>query len=164
MARIRTYRDGDAAVFESLNREWIERCFALEEPDRAAFRDPHGEIIAGGGQIFFAVEANRVLGTCAVLRHSEKEFELAKMAVTPPARGRGLGNMLIESAIAFARGQGAVSLMLLSNRRLEAALRLYAKHGFREEPLGDVREYSRVDIRMELRLRPPDPPARETKA
>jgi len=164
MATIRTYRGGDAPLFESLNREWIERHFALEEPDRAVFRDPHGEIIAKGGQIFLAVEADRVLGTCAVLRHSDEMFELAKMAVAPPARGRGVGGMLAESAIAFARERGAASLMLLSSRRLDVALRLYAKHGFREVPIGNAQEYSRADIRMELRLQHSGPPAPETKA
>src|SRR5689334_18962742 len=69
MAEVNTYRDAWRGEFERLNREWIETWFVLEEADLATFRDPVAKIIRPGGQIFFVVEGDKVLGTCAVVRH-----------------------------------------------------------------------------------------------
>ena len=142
------------ADFEALNRQWIEQHFAVEEPDRAVFADPFGTIVAPGGQVFFVVAEGRALGTCAIIRHSSKPvFELAKMAVDPEARGRGYGDRLVEAAVDFARRAGARTLMLISNSGLEPALRLYAKHGFRQVPLQQGSHgYARADVQMELDL------------
>ena len=141
------------ADFERLNREWIERWFALEEEDRKVFEDPSGRIVEPGGQIFFVVDEGGVRGTCAVIRHDAETLELAKMAVDPSARGRGYGDRLVEAAIALAREVGARRLMLVSNTRLGPALALYRKHGFRDVPLDPANGYSRADIQMELSIR-----------
>ena len=93
-----------------------------------------------------------MFGTCAVIRCNSKLYELAKMAVSPTARGRGYGDLLVERAIEFARAEGAETVMLLSNSRLEPALRLYKKHGFRYVPVSTPHHYSRVDVQMELSL------------
>ena len=142
-----------AGRFAELNREWIERYFVLEENDRALFADPHAAIIAPGGQIFFVIVDADVVGTCAVIRHSEKVHELAKMAGSPQARGQGYGSLLIEAAITFSRDAEAEVLMLVSNSRLEPALRLYTKHGFRPVPVQGDHGYARVDVQMERDLR-----------
>ncbi|MBA3555469.1 MAG: GNAT family N-acetyltransferase, partial [Gemmatimonadales bacterium] len=138
--------------FERLNREWIERHFVLEPPDLEVFRDPEGQIIAPGGQIFFVVDDEGVRGTCAVLPQGGDSFELAKMAVEPAARGRGYGDLLMRAAIAFARQAGARRLTLVSNTALESAIRLYKKYGFVAVPIHTGHGYGRVDIQMELEL------------
>ncbi len=141
-----------AKHFESLNREWIEEYFVIEEADRVIFADPFKEIVEPGGQVFFVVADRSVVGTCAVIKISEHVFELAKMAVSASARGRGYGDLLIKSAIDFAREAGAEKIFLLSNTRLKPAIALYEKHGFRSVPITDAHDYSRVDIQMELKL------------
>jgi len=152
MARVVTYSDDLRPHFERLNREWIESYFELEEADREVFRDPAAAIVAPGGQIFFVLEGDAVVGTCALAPHGAGELELAKMAVDPSAQGRGYGDLLMGAAVDFARGMGARRIVLESNTRLGRALRLYAKHGFREVPLDPDGRYARVDIMMELRL------------
>ena len=142
-----------AEHFESLNRDWIEKYFVIEEADLTVFRDPFKEIVATGGEIFFAVSEGTVLGTCAVIRLNDRTYELAKMAVRAEARGHGYGDLLIESAIRFAEEAGAERLILLSNTRLQPAIRLYEKHGFKSVPITDAHDYTRVDIQMELKLR-----------
>jgi putative acetyltransferase len=142
-----------APAFAALNREWIERYFVIEGADLAIFKDPFAAIVKPGGQIFFAILGDEVLGTCAVIRQDSRVYELAKMAVSPFAQGRGLGSRLIKAAISFARTAGAETLMLLSNSRLEPALRLYEKSGFRYAPVSHAHDYSRVDVQMELNLR-----------
>jgi putative acetyltransferase len=150
-----TYREEWRGVFERLNREWIETWFTLEEADRETFRDPVGQILTPGGQIFFVVEGEDVLGTCAVLPHEPGEYEIAKMAVSPVARGRGYGDLLMEAAIAFARSVGARRVVIVSNTRLGPAIRLYEKHGFVRVPLEADQRYVRADIKLELGLESP---------
>jgi putative acetyltransferase len=146
------YREDLRAAFEQLNRDWIETYFVLEDADRAVFADPAGAIIDPGGQIFFVAEGDTVLGTCAVLRHSPSECEIAKMAVAPSARGRGLGDLLMEAAVDFARQIGARRVAIVSNTVLAPALRLYRKHGFVEVPLESDGRYQRANIRLEREL------------
>ena len=141
-----------APHFEALNREWIEQFFAIEQADLDVFRDPCGRIVAPGGQIFFVLNDRIVVGTCAVVRHANDVYELAKMAVTRRAQGLGLGNLLITTAIEFARQAGAQKLILLTNSRLEPALHLYEKYGFKRVPIKSAQEYSRADVEMELLL------------
>ena len=147
-----TYREELRAAFERLNREWIESYFVLEEADRAIFADPAKAVLAPGGQIFFVVEGDAVLGTCAVLRHDAGEVEIAKMAVASSARGRGLGDMLMEASIDFARKAGASKVSIVSNTVLAPAIRLYRKHGFIEVPLESDGRYQRANIRLERQL------------
>lgn len=146
------YRDEFRADFERLNREWIEQFFVVEEADREVFNDPYGKIVVPGGQVFFALEDGEVKGTCAVLRHSGATYELAKMAVTASARGRAFGDLLMRAVIDFARGAAGKELVLSSNRKLRAAVRLYEKYGFQSIPLISDDRYTRVDIMMRLSL------------
>jgi putative acetyltransferase len=149
MADVVTYRDQWRGEFERLNREWIESYFTLEDADRDTFRDPVGRIVAPGGQIFFVVEGERVLATCAVIRHRATVHEIAKMAVSPEARGRGYGDCLMEAALAFSRAAGADRVVIVSNTRLGPAIRLYQKHGFVQVPLDPDQRYLRADIQLE---------------
>ncbi|HEX2249498.1 MAG TPA: GNAT family N-acetyltransferase [Gemmatimonadales bacterium] len=146
------YREEFRAAFEQLNREWIERYFALEDADRELFSDPEAAIIATGGQIFFVLEDGQVQGTCAVLRHDADECEIAKMAVAEAARGRGFGDLLMRAAIRFAAATGARRVVIVSNTVLEPAIRLYQKHGFVPVPLVADPRYRRANIRLELDL------------
>lgn len=148
------YRDEFREAFEQLNRDWIEAYFVLEDPDREVFSDPRNKILAPGGQIFFVLEEGQVQGTCAVIRHTKDEYEIAKMAVASTARGRGFGDLLMQAAIAFATSARARVLIIVSNTVLEPAIRLYQKHGFVRVPLTPDERYQRANIRLE-RVIPP---------
>lgn len=140
--------------FESLNREWIEQYFEIEDQDLHIFSDPLKNVVEPGGQIFFVIDEGKVVGTCALILIGETEFELGKMAVTKSAQGRGYGDLLLTSAIEFARQAGAKKIMLLSNTQLQPAIKLYEKHGFKSVPIKPEHAYARTDIEMELELRP----------
>lgn len=147
-----TWRRELAADFARLNRAWLELYFTVEPLDEEYLSDPEGHIIAPGGEIFFALDGDAVIGTCAMIPRGEAEFELAKLAVTPAAQGRGIGQRLVESAIAFARGRGAKRVVLVSNSGLGAALRLYERLGFEHGPVPDPRPYVDADVFMVLAL------------
>jgi putative acetyltransferase len=151
-ATVVSYREEFRDAFERLNRDWIERYFVLEDADREAFANPAAAILAPGGQIFFVLEGETVQGTCAVLRHDGNTFELAKMAVAPTARGRGYGDLLLETAVRFAAEAGAQRVIIVSNTVLEPAIRLYQKHGFVRVPLMQDGRYRRANIRLERYL------------
>jgi putative acetyltransferase len=136
--------------FKRLNLAWIERYFTVEPHDLEQLNHPEA-CVESGGMIFFARTEGDIVGTCALIRAKEGEFELAKMAVTPEVQGRGIGKKLGEVAIAWAKENGATRICLESNRRLETAIRLYERLGFREIPLGDT-PYQRCDIKMEIDL------------
>jgi GNAT superfamily N-acetyltransferase len=146
------FRSEFAHHFETLNREWIEQYFEIEDADLAVFADPFKEIVEPGGQIFFVIANGQAVGTCAAVRLNAHVFELAKMAVSSEARGRGYGDLLIQSVIDFAKQAGAERLILLSNTLLKPAIALYKKHGFKSVPITDAEDYKRVDIQMELIL------------
>lgn len=153
------YREELRAAFEQLNREWIEAYFALEPADREVLGDPRGKILDRGGQVFYVLEGGEVQGTCAVLRHSADECEIAKMAVAPAARGRGFGDLLMHACVAFAEQIGSRRIAVISNTTLEPAIRLYRKHGFVQVPLAADPRYRRANIRLELDLEPRAPAA-----
>ena len=148
------FRDELQNIFEQLNREWIESYFTLEPADREILGDPREKIVAAGGEVFFVLEEGVVKGTCAIIRHSAEEYEIAKMAVAAGARRRGLGGLLMEACIVFARRAGAHRVSIVSNTVLEPALRLYRKHGFLQVPLAKDPRYERANIRLELELGP----------
>lgn len=60
-------------------------------------------------------------------------------AVSPTVRGRGIGTALVDAAIASARSSGARAIALHTAACMEAAMRLYERHGFRRAPEHDYR-------------------------
>jgi putative acetyltransferase len=149
--RLVPYAPEHRAAFRDLNVEWIVAHFELEAEDRRVLDDPEGEILARGGAILFALDGDTPVGTGALIPTGPHEFELAKMAVTARARGRGIGRALCLALLALARERGAERVELLSQTTLAAAVNLYRSLGFEEVPLGAV-PYRRSNIRMVLRL------------
>ncbi len=148
--RIVPYRADYAEAFDRLNRAWLEAYFTVEPLDEVYLQDPEGTVVRPGGEIFFALEGDRVLGTCAAIPQEDGSFELAKLAVDPAAQGRGLGRRLAEAVIAFAAHRGATRLFLLSSTRLHPALRLYQSLGFQRRPFPGPPAYVDADVYMEL--------------
>ena len=139
-------------AFVELNRQWIEHYFKIEPMDMKQLEQPYESILAPGGEIFFILENERAIGTCAMVPNAKDSYELAKMAVAPESRGRGLGDILMKVAIAWARAKNAQTITILSNTVLIPAIELYKKHGFETIHLGPHPDYSRCNIEMLLKL------------
>jgi len=139
-------------AFFFLNREWIEERWELEKIDYDILKNPEASITEVGGEIFFALVSGAPVGTCAMIPHGPRTYELAKMAVTKTARGKGCGHRLMDEAIQWARSRNAIKVVLCSNRKLASAIHLYGKYGFVEAPGAENYGYDRVDIAMELLL------------
>ena len=146
------FRPDLAPAFAELNRAWIERFFRLEEADVHLLSRPEASIIATGGQIFFALDRERAVGTAAAIRVAPATFELGKMAVSPSHQGQGLGERLGRAVIEFARAEGALLVCLETNSALANAIRLYERLGFVHAIRPTPSEYARADVYMELHL------------
>jgi DNA-binding MarR family transcriptional regulator/N-acetylglutamate synthase-like GNAT family acetyltransferase len=131
---IRDFDDRLAEDFYRINVEWIEEMFALEENDVAILSRPRELIVDRGGVVLFAETPDLgVVGTCALMKMGEGCFELTKMAVLKAARGRKVGEVLLEQALARARTMGVARLYLLTNAKCAAAIHLYEKLGFEHD-------------------------------
>jgi GNAT superfamily N-acetyltransferase len=148
------WRREHAAAFRRLNLDWIERLFKVEEPDLEVLDDPEGAIIAPGGMIFMALDGAAAVGTVAMIRGEDGRCELAKMAVATTHQRRGIGELLGNAGTAWARGQGFRCVFLETNSRLDNAIRLYERLGFRHAPWPHRSGYTRGDVYMELDLDP----------
>lgn len=140
-------------VFKRLNIMWINSHWSLEPHDLEVLGDPDGSILAKGGFILVALMDGKPMGVVAMCRMDGNpyDFELAKLAVDPGARGNGLGEMICRSALERAATLGARKIFLESNTLLKPAIRIYRKLGFKE--LTDYHPaYQRGDIQMELIL------------
>ena len=151
---VRPFAPGDALAFHGLNMAWVTAFFHVEAKDEAALSDPEGSILAPGGHILLADVDTVTVGCVALLPMPGGEYEVAKMAVAPAAQGRGVGRLLLEAALAWARARGAKRLYLESNARLTPALRLYESVGFQHLPPNrrPISPYARADVFMELVL------------
>lgn len=146
--RLLDYHTGLRPHFERLNREWIERFFAIEPHDLLYFADPEATILRPGGDIVFADLDGEIVGTCSLVKEGES-FELVKLAVTEQAKGRGIGEALTVEILRRAEKKGARSVTLTTNSRLGAAVRLYERLGFVITARGQHAKYKRVDLVME---------------
>jgi putative acetyltransferase len=151
---IRHFRPGDEAAFRRLNEEWIARYFKIEPKDEHTFADPQSTILDRGGKILFAVVGNECVGCVALIRIADREFEVAKMAVTPSHQGSGIGRMLLRAAIDAAKDAGATRLYIETNHTLTPAIRLYQSLGFKHLDPARVTPspYARADVFMEMFL------------
>ncbi|KPL02429.1 MAG: hypothetical protein AMJ90_05820 [candidate division Zixibacteria bacterium SM23_73_2] len=141
--------------FKSLNLEWLQKYFKVEDEDQIFLSDPYGIIIKSGGSVIFARLDGKIVGTTALLKHDKQTFELTKMAVTKKAQGRQVGRKLTLAAIERAKTKGAKRLVLLTSPKLTAAYNLYRSLGF-EEVSGSqpwATSYIRGGIPMSLKLK-----------
>jgi ribosomal protein S18 acetylase RimI-like enzyme/Mn-dependent DtxR family transcriptional regulator len=145
------YQPSLAKYFKGLNIEWINTHFTVEEHDLEQLNHPEEHIMNDGGEILFIQLNDEIVGTCALIKTGEAEYELAKMAVSPRYQGRQLGKKLMDAAIAKATELKASRVWLGSNTKLTAAINLYKKTGFKEIPIGAT-PYARANVKMEMYL------------
>ena len=136
------------AVVALIGRVFAEYLFvyvpAEEVPDvlelERHYAAPHGA--------FWVVRENdRVIGSVGVERLDATTAELHRLYVDAHARGRGLGQALVDAVFGWCRSEGLTRLVLWSDTRFAHAHALYERMGFRrtgERTMSDVnqsREY-----------------------
>ena len=137
--------------FYELNKSWIEEFWILEASDLKDLLKPQESIIDLGGEVFFALLNNLVVGTAAMIPFPNSKIELAKITVQKEYRGKGLSKILLKRCINYAKVSKAKEIFLISNSRLISARKLYDKFGFIEVDL-DSNKYKRGNYKMVLSL------------
>ena len=140
-----------SSIFYELNKLWIEESWLLEKSDKFDLLNPKESIIDKGGEIFFALIDGNVIGTVAMIRSSDRIYELAKMTVDINYRGNGVANKLMDQCLNYAMNNNAQQIYLITNDTLVIARNLYDKYGFKEVKL-DSDKYLRGNVKMVLNL------------
>lgn len=141
-----------ATYFTQLNIAWLEKYFVVEPIDHEMLYNPQKYIIDKGGFIYFAKIGDEIAGTFALIRISENIYELSKMAVDEKFQGKKIGNKMLEFCLQEGKRLAAEKIILYSNTKLEPAIHLYKKFGFKEVAFDDS-EYERANIKMEINIK-----------
>lgn len=146
------FNESLAHHFESINQQWIDDMFVLEDIDKQVLQNPKQHIIDKGGKIWFAEHPHHgVVGACALLNKGEGAYELTKMGVRSDIRGLKIGEKLLLHVIAQAMKMEVALLFLLTNAKCEAAIHLYEKNGFQHDKATMQRfgkSYQRCNVAM----------------
>jgi len=152
---IRRFSDDLAPDFYRINAQWIEDMYTLEPTDVDVLTHPRERLIEPGGDILFVEDPKLgIIGTCALQKTGERQFELTKMGVVPEARGRKAGEFLLHATIERAFALGCDRLYLLSNAKGAAGVHLYEKAGFvHDEGIMEEfgKRYARCNVAMVYR-------------
>jgi ribosomal-protein-alanine N-acetyltransferase len=124
----------DPAYGEAWNRRQVADALTLPSTHALVVDAAGAPIPSGAGDV--PEPAGFVLS-----RHVLDEEELLLIAVTPQARGRGVGAALIALMFDAGRRRGTTRVFL-EMRRGNPAIHLYRKFGF--EPIGERKNYYRM--------------------
>ena len=150
--RIVPWEDRFAHDFLDISVKWLEEFDLLEPIDLEMLGNPHRDILDLGGQVFFALAGDAVIGTCGMQPVEPGVYEVIKLGVRPEYRGFGAGQLLLEACLDWAKAQKAQKAVLYSNHKLQSALRLYRRCGFTPIPYVPG-HYAVSDVQMEQLLR-----------
>jgi putative acetyltransferase len=71
-----------------------------------------------------------LLGTCGVFPVADATYELRKMYLSPEARGRGLGERMLDVAVEWVKQRRGKRIVLDTVETMTRAIAFYEKHGF----------------------------------
>jgi GNAT superfamily N-acetyltransferase len=83
-----------------------------------------------GGAFWVGVIDGVLAGTCGVYPVAPDTFELRKMYLLPSTRGLGLGQRLLDRAVAWTREHGGKALVLDTIEEMTRAIAFYEANGF----------------------------------
>jgi N-acetylglutamate synthase-like GNAT family acetyltransferase len=86
----------------------------------------------GKQRIWIAEYDQEIVGSVAIVRHSEAEAQLRWLLVHPDSRGQGIGKRLVNEAVNFCRDSGYQGVFLWTVSTLKAATRLYESFAFKK--------------------------------
>ena len=83
-------------------------------------------------RLWLAEIDGRLVGSVGIVGREDGTAQLRWLLVAPEARGRGLGQRLLDDALAFCREGGCTSVYLWTISILPTAARMYLAAGFRK--------------------------------
>lgn len=148
--KIIEYNDVHQEAFRAINLEWLNKYNLTEPEDLKVLDDPTGMVLNCGGFIWLAICGAEIIGSAALLKSEAEDdvYELAKMAVIPSWQGAGVGKLLLEVCLSKTKEIRCSKLVLYSNHKLSAALKMYEDYGFSYVSLMNS-PFKTADIMME---------------
>ena len=123
LIRIRNAEERDLEQVESLEQVCFSRPWTIDMLRRQLQNDRH--------EFLVAVEENKVLGYIGML-HVMDEGYISNVAVDETARRAGIGSKLVEGTLRRCEALSLLFVTLEVRASNDAAIQLYAKHGFEE--------------------------------
>jgi ribosomal protein S18 acetylase RimI-like enzyme len=103
-------------------------------------RKTYADILSEGGSLYLAIDDGAIVGH-AICEHQEggsptwewpqDSLSIADLVVLPEARGKGVGDLLLQAIEAEAGARGVAAVDLNAAAPNEAARRFYERHGYR---------------------------------
>lgn len=128
MVNIRSYEESyNKAINNFIISIYVEE-FGFEE-HREEIEKHNNEIYKkSDGELWIALnEKNEIVGTIALLKHSDDNVELKKFYVRKDYRGQGVSKALYEKAMDMCKESGFKRIFLGTYERLETAIQFYIK-------------------------------------
>lgn len=131
---MRSFETGDMGRIATRQAELYAALHGWGRPMEALLLDITGRFLRdfqpGREQCWVAERGGRMVGSVFVCDSGERGAQLRLLYVEPEARGLGIGEALVNTAIGFAREAGYDQIWLWTHSVLESARRIYAGCGF----------------------------------
>jgi GNAT superfamily N-acetyltransferase len=115
------------------------------------------------GMTCLSMLGDRIVGMAAGYPEGDGVVELISMWVSPEARGRGVGDALVDEVVRWAAEQRAEAVQLWVTSGHATAERLYARHGFvrtgATQPLPSDPAIDELAMRLSLSAPVSSPPS-----
>lgn len=131
---LRSEIDGRVDISDRLDDAWLDAFFRMSGAD-AKYRDTLSSILTRGPiqRCFARIERSRTIVACGLGVREDTTVGLFEIIVDQRLRGMGLGRLITEGILAWAKKAGAETSYLQVMVENKTALALYEKLGFREE-------------------------------
>ena len=130
----RRARNEDSEIIKKiLKKTFVE--YGIQLPDGYSFADVDNleeEYLIASGEFLVLIGEQRIIGFFALLPSGPNSVELKRLYLKADERGKGLGEFLLNLALATARKAGYEQIHLETTSRFFQAVGLYRKFGFRE--------------------------------
>jgi len=133
---IRTIEPGDDRALAKIIRDTLTE-FKADKPGTVYYdktTDRLSEVFKAGNSIYFvAGQDDEIIGGGGIYPTAELPdgtCELVKLYLSPQARGKGIGKLLLEKCIQAAKEMGYKRMYLETMPELTIAIPMYEKYGF----------------------------------
>ncbi|UAM99418.1 GNAT family N-acetyltransferase [Polaribacter litorisediminis] len=145
------FEDKYQKQFKNINLHWLNKFELYEKADDKLLDNPD-LFIQNGATILLVKVNNNIVGTICLNPINKTSYEILKFAVMDGYKGLGIGKKLMQICIDLCKQKRVETIILESSSKLQNALNLYEKFGFKHVEIKDT-YFVTADVKMELKLK-----------